>query len=204
MLLSLVGLECCHVEESARSCDKQSKRYRRRPSWPSVRPPSWGCSPRLFTFHLPSYSLTVGSLPLRPWIWRGDLTTKWEHWDKSPGSLGRDEWSFRVQPFLAQNFFWSGSLSLNFSSQLHLLLLLSKSWRLSLSCPCFEAVILSDLPFQEPLLDPRKGGILGPPGATTWMLMLAGWHTSEVSPELAPHRHLLHTFSCSLGLSFLL
>lgn len=55
-------------------------------------------------------------------------------------------------------FFWSGPLSLNFSSQPHLLLLLSESWRLSLSCPCFEAVILSDLPFQEPLLDPRKGG----------------------------------------------
>lgn len=106
MLLLLVDLECCHVEESARSYDKQSKRYRRRPSWPSVRPPSWGCRPRLFTFHLPSYSLTVGSLPLRSWIWRGDLTTKWEYWDKSQGSLGRDEWSFRVQPFLAQIFFF--------------------------------------------------------------------------------------------------
>ena len=105
MLLSLVDLECFHIEESARSCDKQSKRYRRRPSWPSVRPPSWGSSPCLFTFHLSSYKLTVGSLTLRSWIWRSELTTVWEYWDKSQGSLGQDEWSFSVQPFLAHIFF---------------------------------------------------------------------------------------------------
>lgn len=105
MLLSLVEMDCFQVEERARSCDKQSERYKRRRSWPSVRPPSWGCSPGLFIFHLPSYKLTVGSLTLRSWIWRSDFTTMWEYWDKSQGSLGQDEWNFSVQPFLAQIFF---------------------------------------------------------------------------------------------------
>lgn len=133
----------------------------------------------------------MGSLTFRSWIWRSDFTTAWEDWDKPQGSLGQDEWSFSVQPFPTQIFFvWLPeseffflisyiATSLQRLKTLSALLVLKQLYHLI--CP-----------FRN------HSWILGKQGSwvsgTTWMLILAGQHTSEVSPEPAPHRHHLPYF----------